>query len=59
MPALRMADLTGDMDLLALARRDAEAMVGADPQLEASEHALLRKVLVSQYGDALGLVDVG
>ncbi len=59
MPPLRMANLAEDMDLLQLARRDAEAMVRADAKLDASVHALLRKVLVTQYGDALGLVDVG
>ena len=59
MPPLRMADLGQDLDLLGLARRDAEAVVAADPKLEQDAHALLRKVLLSQYGDALGLVDVG
>ncbi len=58
-PPLKTAQIPGDMDLLQLARRDAEGIVGADPVLADPQWALLRKVLVQQYGDALGLIDVG
>ncbi len=59
LPPLRVADLSRDMDLLKLARRDAAALIQNDPTLNQPGHALLRKVLLHQYGDALGLVDVG
>lgn len=58
-PPLRIARIPDDLDLLQMARRDAEAIVGEDPSLERSAHRLLRGVLVQQYGDTLGLIDVG
>ena len=51
--------IVNDMDLLQLARRDAAAMVEADPQLADPSRQRLRQVLLQQYGDALGLIDVG
>jgi ATP-dependent DNA helicase RecG len=54
----RVADLPRDMELLSLARRDAEATIDADPTLAAPEHERLRKKLLHLYGDALGLADV-
>ena len=59
LPALRVADIIRDMDLLQLARRDAAAIVEADPQLTDPSRSRLRTVLLQQYGDALGLIDVG
>jgi ATP-dependent DNA helicase RecG len=56
---LRMAHIPEDMDLLKLARHDAQAIVQADPTLSQACHQRLHKVLVRQYGDALGLIDVG
>ena len=45
--------------MLRLARRDAQAIVDADPSLTDPSRRLLRQVLVQQYGDTLGLIDVG
>ncbi len=59
LPPLRVARIPDDMDLLQLARRDAEALVAADPALTQATHGALRKLLIQQYGDALGLIDVG
>jgi len=59
MPPLRVARIPGDMDLLHLARRDAQAMVDTDPSLSDPSRRLLRQVLIQQYGDTLGLIDVG
>jgi ATP-dependent DNA helicase RecG len=56
---LRVARIPEDMDLLKLARRDAQGIVDHDPALTGAEHQLLRKVLIQEYGDALGLIDVG
>ena len=59
MPPLRVADLMRDSELLNIARTDARAWIERSPELRAdSERALRRKVL-SLYGDALGLGDVG
>jgi len=59
LPPLRMAQIPEDMDLLKLAQRDAIGLIAEDPTLSRDAHALLRKVLLNQYGEALGLVDVG
>ncbi len=55
----RLARLPEDLDLVKLARRDAEALLAADPALQRSEHARLRSVLMKQHGADLGLIDVG
>jgi ATP-dependent DNA helicase RecG len=59
LPPLRVADLMQDSDLLAEARRDALAMVAADPELALPEHAVLRQRMMLRYGKALELGDVG
>jgi ATP-dependent DNA helicase RecG len=56
---LRVARIPEDLELLQLARKDAMAMVAADPALADPSRQLLRKVLIQQYGDTLGLIDVG
>ena len=55
----RVADLSTDADLLRLARADAQAWIGRDPDLMAPESALLRRKLLHTHGAALGLGDVG
>lgn len=59
MPPLRVATIPEDVDLLKLARLDASKMIDADWQLAAPNHAMLHKVVHQQYGEALGLIDVG
>lgn len=59
MPPLRVAEVPKDMELLLLAKRDAQELVEADPTLHDEAHQGLRKVLLRQYGDTLGLIDVG
>ena len=59
LPPLRIARIPQDMDLLQMARRDSEAIIDEDPQLEHPSRRRLRKVLWQQYGEDLGLVDVG
>ena len=56
---LRVARIPADMDLLQMAKRDAAAVVAEDPTLSGETRTLLRKVLVREYGDTLGLIDVG
>lgn len=59
LPPLRMADLQRDTLILEEARRDAQALIAADPKLEQPEFARLRKMAVVRYGGALELADVG
>jgi ATP-dependent DNA helicase RecG len=59
LPRLRIADLVRDAEVLDEARRDAQALVSADPDLSAPEMGLLRRMVVTRYGKALDLADVG
>ena len=59
LPPLRLAAIPDDLDLLKMAKREATRMIDADPDLATEEHRLLRQVLFAQYGESLGLVDVG
>ena len=59
LPPLRVADLTRDTALLLAARDDAQRAIDASPTLADPSDARLRRKLMSTYGDALGLADVG
>lgn len=59
MPPLRVAQIPEDVDLLKLANLDAQRMIDVDWQFTSPEHDMLRKVVHQQYGEALGLIDVG
>jgi ATP-dependent DNA helicase RecG len=59
LPPLMIADLLRDADLLTEARRDAQALVSADPGLAEEKHAKLRAMMLRRYGKALDLGDVG
>ncbi len=59
MPPFRIAALPRDLELLGLARRDAEAWIDEDPLLTRPEHDLLRRRLLKAHGKWLGLGDVG
>jgi ATP-dependent DNA helicase RecG len=59
LPPMRIADLLQDRELLEEARRDAQALVNADPDLVQEDHAKLRRMMMSRYGTALELGDVG
>jgi len=53
--ALRLADLEKDAELLAMARRDAAAIVERSPRLAEAEHALLKRRLLKAHGETLEL----
>lgn len=59
MPAMRIADLARDGEVLEEARRDAQALVSSDPGLSRPEHARLLRMVLARYGQALDLGDVG
>jgi ATP-dependent DNA helicase RecG len=59
LPPLRVAKIPDDMELLQLAKRDAQKLIDTDPFLTAQAHKPLRRVLMQQYGEAMGLIDVG
>ena len=58
MPPFKVADLSKDLDLLTMARRDAMAMVKASPKLDKPELALLKRRLLRAHGKWLGLGEV-
>ncbi len=59
LPPLRVAHIPDDMELLQLAKRDAQKLIEADPFLKTKANKPLRRVLMQQYGEAMGLIDVG
>jgi ATP-dependent DNA helicase RecG len=59
LPPLRVADLTRDTALLVAARDEAQHAIDASPMLADPSDARLRRKLMTTYGDALGLADVG
>jgi ATP-dependent DNA helicase RecG len=59
LPPLRIADLQADRDVLEEARREAQLLVAADPGLKHPDNARLRGQMMSRYGQALELGDVG
>ena len=58
LPPFRVADLTRDLDLLGMARRDASAWIDRSPTLNAPTEELLKRRLLKAYGVELGLGDV-
>jgi ATP-dependent DNA helicase RecG len=59
LPPFRIADLLRDTEILDEARRDAQALVTADAGLSHPDHARLRRLVLTRYGQALELADVG
>ena len=59
LPALRVADLARDREILERARADAQTLLAADPGLAAPEYQLLRRMVMARYGRSLSLGDVG
>ncbi len=58
-PPFRVADLSKDLDLLKMARRDAAAWIARSPLLNKPEEELLQRRLMKAHGRWLGLGDVG
>ena len=58
LPPMRIADLNRDVEILAVARQVAQAMIDEDPELNAEELAELRGQVLRRYGQSLDLGDV-
>jgi ATP-dependent DNA helicase RecG len=58
MPPFKVADLTRDMDLLILARRDATEWIERSPGLESPGEVVLRRRIMKSHGKWLDLADV-
>jgi ATP-dependent DNA helicase RecG len=54
----RVASLPRDIELLQMARRDAQAWIDENPSLSGERDALLKRRLLKAYGKTLGLGDV-
>jgi len=59
LPEFRAADLIRDAAILDEARRDAGAIVAADPELRAPEHRELRRQLLARWRGKLDLASAG
>jgi ATP-dependent DNA helicase RecG len=59
MPELKIANLIEDYELLRMARKDAFALVKADPYLRRPENRLLSQMVRARYAQRLDLVNVG
>lgn len=59
MPPLRIANLLRDSEILQEARRDAQAVILADPELHDPAWAKIRRMVLARYGEVMELGDVG
>jgi ATP-dependent DNA helicase RecG len=59
LPPLRIADLHRDAIVVEEARRDAAELLALDPELQSPPFARLRRMVLTRYGEALELGDVG
>jgi ATP-dependent DNA helicase RecG len=59
LPPLRIANLMRDREVLSETRREAQLLVAADPGLKHADHARLRRQMLTRYGQALDISDVG
>ena len=59
LPEFKLADVTSEMSLLVQAKEDAQAILAEDPKLAAVAHRELRTMLAQEFGDSLGLAQVG
>jgi ATP-dependent DNA helicase RecG len=59
LPQFKLADLSGEMDLLLMAKQDAEQLLASDPKMSQPVHQPLRAMLVRQFSQSLGLAQVG
>ena len=59
LPEFKLADITSELDLLQLAKEDAQSLLTDDPKLTDPRRIHLRPALFAQFGKTLDLVQVG
>ncbi|MBN2223398.1 MAG: ATP-dependent DNA helicase RecG [Deltaproteobacteria bacterium] len=59
LPAFRAVDLTRDYRTLLAARKEAESLLGKDPDLSDPAHRATREIMMSRFAGRLSLVDIG
>lgn len=59
LPEFKLADITGEVELLKLTRQDAERLLENDPQLRHPTMLAVRQELLSRFSDSLRLAHIG
>ncbi len=59
LPPLRIADVIRDAEILQEARNMADELIRNDPDLRQPEYARLKRMVITRYGQAMDLGDVG
>jgi len=59
LPEMKLADISQEMELLAVAKDDALALLADDPELQKPGHRALRAALLAKFGEGIGLSVVG
>jgi ATP-dependent DNA helicase RecG len=59
LPALKVADLTQELEMLKVCRDDAQQILDRDPDLREPRHQPLRDEIVRRFGTQLGLASIG
>jgi ATP-dependent DNA helicase RecG len=59
LPALKVADLTQELEMLKVCRDDAQQILDRDPDLREGKHRPLRDEIVRRFGTQLGLASIG
>jgi ATP-dependent DNA helicase RecG len=59
LPEFKLADVTSELDLLELAKVDAQLLLAEDPRLARPANTRLRLDLLKQFGKTMDLVQVG
>ncbi len=58
LPDLKIANIIEDYELLVMARKHAFELASADPMLTQKQHRSLRQILITKFGESLGLADI-
>ena len=59
LPPLRIADLLRDVEVLKEARKDAQEVILADPELNQADWEKVKRMVLTRYGKVMELGDVG
>ena len=59
LPEFKLTDLGSELDMLKIARQDAEAIFAKDPALTQPHNAGLRWAILEKFGETLDLAGIG